>query len=208
MRLLKFISLLALAGVPASCSSTSGVRIPPGPQSVEPTKALVLPPPGGPSVVSVIEQRHGNEVEQSIALYTSSSVPGQNFFKVQFIGPAADDSGSDDDSFRVIRESDLSREMVRAVPTVRLTSSPIFLQNSYGPFSYASGRSAGGDTCLYAWQQIHSGRPGDTPFHNLGMIQVRLIPTLNDQNPFAHFLWPMDMMRQGWLSSFCQASQQ
>ena len=35
-----------------------------------------------------------------------------------------------------------------------------------------------------------------------------LIRVLTDQNPFAHSLRPMDMMRQGWLSSFRQASQQ
>jgi hypothetical protein len=35
-----------------------------------------------------------------------------------------------------------------------------------------------------------------------------LIRVLTDQNPFAHSLRPMDMMRQGWLWSFRQASQQ
>ncbi|WP_180572324.1 hypothetical protein [Agrobacterium vitis] len=36
----------------------------------------------------------------------------------------------------------------------------------------------------------------------------RFIRRLIDQNPFAHSLRPMDMMRHGWLSSFRQASQQ
>lgn len=35
-----------------------------------------------------------------------------------------------------------------------------------------------------------------------------LIRLLTDQNPFAHSLRPMDMIRQGWVSSFRQASQQ
>lgn len=35
-----------------------------------------------------------------------------------------------------------------------------------------------------------------------------LIRVLIDQNPFAHSLRPMDIMRQGWLSSLRQASQQ
>ncbi len=39
----------------------------------------------------------------------------------------------------------------------------------------------------------------------LGVVLLRV---LTDQNPFAHSLRPMDMMRQGWLSSFRQASQQ
>ena len=37
---------------------------------------------------------------------------------------------------------------------------------------------------------------------------VMLIPTLIDQNPCAHWRRPMDMMRQGWLVSSFQASQQ
>ena len=36
----------------------------------------------------------------------------------------------------------------------------------------------------------------------------RLIPTLIDQNPCAHWRRPMDMMRQGWSVSSFQASQQ
>ncbi len=35
-----------------------------------------------------------------------------------------------------------------------------------------------------------------------------LIPTLTDQNPWAHRLSPMAMMRQGWAMSLLQASQQ
>jgi hypothetical protein len=35
-----------------------------------------------------------------------------------------------------------------------------------------------------------------------------VIRILTDQNPFAHSLRPMDMIRHGWLSSFRQASQQ
>ena len=37
---------------------------------------------------------------------------------------------------------------------------------------------------------------------------TELIRPLTDQNPLTHSLRPMDMMRQGWLSSFRQASQQ
>ena len=42
----------------------------------------------------------------------------------------------------------------------------------------------------------------------LSAVAHALIRVLTDQNPFAHSLRPMDMMRQGWLSSFRQASQQ
>ena len=36
----------------------------------------------------------------------------------------------------------------------------------------------------------------------------RLIPSLIDQNPCAHWRSPMDMMRQGWSTSLFHASQQ
>ena len=74
----KTISVVAILAMIAGCTSTGEVRQPAGPESVEPEKALVLPPPGGPSIVSVIERKRGNGVEQTISLFTSSSVPGQN----------------------------------------------------------------------------------------------------------------------------------
>jgi hypothetical protein len=49
---------------------------------------------------------------------------------------------------------------------------PTFLQNSYGPFAYAAGKSPFGDTCIYAWQQIRSGS-GSGIGRDLGMIQTR-----------------------------------
>lgn len=42
----------------------------------------------------------------------------------------------------------------------------------------------------------------------LGEQTKVLIRPLTDQNSLAHSLRPIDMMRQGWLSSFRQASQQ
>jgi len=32
--------------------------------------------------------------------------------------------------------------------------SPYYVQNAYGPFGYAIGKPANGDTCIYAWQRI------------------------------------------------------
>ncbi len=74
----------------------------------------------------------------------------------------------------MVNESTIAREMVAAVPGVRMARSTTFLQNSYGPFGYASGTSRGGDTCIYGWQQIRSSRSDQTQARNFGMIQVRL----------------------------------
>ncbi|EJJ27947.1 cellulose biosynthesis protein BcsN [Rhizobium sp. CF142] len=170
----KTISVVAVAAMIAGCTSTGGVRQPAGPETVEPEKALVLPPPGGPSIVSVVEQKRGNGVEQTISLFTSSSVQGQNFLKAQFLGASGANPGAGSASYRMIREGDIAREMARSVPGVPMATSATFLQNSYGPFGYASGYSRTGDTCIYAWQQIRSSRSAQTQARNFGMIQIRL----------------------------------
>ncbi|MFS8144630.1 cellulose biosynthesis protein BcsN [Rhizobium sp. BR 249] len=174
MHLRKMISLVAVAGVMAGCTSTSGVRQPSGPETVAPEKALVLPPPGGPSIVSVVERKRGNGVEQTISLFTSSSVPGQNFLKAQFLGASGANRGTGNAGFSMINESGIAREVARSVPGVPMGTSATFLQNSYGPFGYASGRSRAGDTCIYAWQQIRSSASANTQARNFGMIQLRL----------------------------------
>jgi hypothetical protein len=170
----KTISVVAVAAMMAGCTSTGGVRQHAGPEAVEPEKALVLPPPGGPSIVSVVEQKRGNGVEQTISLFTSSSVRGQNFLKAQFLGASGANPGAGSASYRMIREGDIAREMARSVPGVPMATSATFLQNSYGPFGYASGHSRTGDTCIYAWQQIRSSQSAHTQARNFGMIQVRL----------------------------------
>ena len=170
----KTISVVALAAMITGCTSTGGVRQPAGPETVEPEKALVLPPPGGPSIVSVVEEKRGNGVAQTISLFTSSSVQGQNFLKAQFLGASGANPGASSDSYRMIRQGDIAREMARSVPGVPMATSATFLQNSYGPFGYASGNSRAGDTCIYAWQQIRSSRAAQTQARNFGMIQIRL----------------------------------
>ncbi|MBY5837115.1 cellulose biosynthesis protein BcsN [Rhizobium leguminosarum] len=174
MRLRKTILLVAVAGTMAACTSTGGVRQPSAPETVAPEKALVLPPPGGPSIVSVVERKRGNGVEQTISLFTSSSVPGQNSLKMQFFGASGANPGAGNAGFSMINESGIAREVARSAPGVPMATSATFLQNAYGPFGYASGRNRAGDTCLYAWQQIRSSTAANTQARNFGMIQLRL----------------------------------
>ncbi|MBY3103136.1 cellulose biosynthesis protein BcsN [Rhizobium laguerreae] len=174
MRLRETILLLAVTGMMAGCTSTGGVRQPSAPEAVAPEKALVLPPPGGPSIVSVVERKRGNGVEQTISLFTSSSVPGQNSLKVEFFGASGANPGAGNAGFSKINESGIAREVARSAPGVPMATSATFLQNAYGPFGYASGRNRAGDTCLYAWQQIRSSTAANTLARNFGMIQLRL----------------------------------
>lgn len=163
--------MAALAG----CSSTAGVaRFQPA-RSVPATEALVFPPPGGPAVIAVIERRYRNGIEQDIALRTQSSVSGQNSIKVKFVGPGIDGTNTDK-TLSSARLTDLtvSREMRSEVPGIAMVRTPSYLQNNYGPFSYAVGRSRGGDTCVYGWQQIRSSTDARNTLHNLGIIEMRL----------------------------------
>ena len=134
-------------------------------------KALVLPPPGGPAIVGVIERPRGNGVEQTVTLATTSRVPGENYIRIEFFGP--DGGAGQTVAFRTISEGGIRREAAAAIPGVRLTRRTTFLQNSYGPFSYAVGRSTFTDTCLYAWQQIRASTTSSGIGRGFGMIQVR-----------------------------------
>lgn len=171
---LKASCLALLAGLVVGCQSSGNVRRPNVSETVPAETALALPPPGGPSIVSVVERKRGNGTEQTISLYTSSSVSGQNFLGVQFFGASGANPGIGNASFRMVSEDGIIREAFAAVPGVQMTRSATYLQNSYGPFGYASGQSGSGDTCIYGWQQIRSSRSAQTQARNFGMIQVRL----------------------------------
>ncbi|KQY27222.1 hypothetical protein ASD31_00030 [Rhizobium sp. Root482] len=137
--------------------------------------ALALPPPGGPGIVNIVERRFSNAVQQDIYLFTSAATPGQNVMRVQLFGPVGlEYDGRTSLAYSSIRASEIGRETRRELPGMRLVQSPLYLQNNYGPFSYAYGRGRGDDACFYAWQQIRSREEARTTFQNRGTIQVRL----------------------------------
>jgi hypothetical protein len=148
------------------------VTRPVSPALVADEQALALPPPRAvPAIIGVVERTRGNGVEQTISLATTARVTGQNYLKIEFYGP--DVSRGESATFRTINERAILGEAAAAVPGVRLARRSTFLQNSYGPFAYAAGRSAFGDTCIYAWQQIRAGTASDGIGRNFGTIQVR-----------------------------------
>lgn len=135
--------------------------------------AFALPPPGGPAVVGAIERRFANAIQQDIILSTSSVTPGQNTLRIQLLGPVVSDGGETTLSDLQPTESSVAREMRRALPGVAMVRSPLFAQNSYGPFGYATGKVGTNDLCLYAWQRI-TAMHSEATFRTSGAIQVRL----------------------------------
>lgn len=140
-----------------------------------PEEALVFPPPGGPEIISVISRTYSNAVQQEVILRSDARTPGQNYFKIEMFGPQrAEDTGKDGLSSGSLRASSISREVRSAFPGLQVSTSAEYLQNTYGAFSYASGRGAGDDSCIYAWQYIRSPEDMRQGFKNLGRINVSL----------------------------------
>jgi hypothetical protein len=137
-----------------------------------PTQAIVVPPPGGPTIVDIVERRYANAVQQDVILGASASVAGQNMLRVQLFGSTGSEAGQTTLSNLPPTEGTIRRELRTAVPGVAMQVSPLYAQNSYGPFGYAVGRS-GRDLCLYAWQRIR-GPERAAPFGTRGTIQTRL----------------------------------
>lgn len=148
--------------------TSSGIR------SVPATSAFALPEPGGPPVTAVLERRYSNAIQQEILLATSARTPGQNMLRVQFFGPAGLDAGQTGLREGYLPPSGTASEMRTLLPGVPMKRSQYYVQNKYGPFGYAVGRSASGDTCLYGWQRITSTGNAQTWIGNKGSIQVRM----------------------------------
>lgn len=165
------MSVLALGGCagPAPLVNPSGTTLAPT------QTAFAFPPPGGPAITAVLERRFANATQQDILLSTSAHAPGQNTLRVQIFGPV-DTSLAGEGRLRdgYLPIGDVGSEMRQMLPGIRMQRSPYYVQNKYGPFGYAVGRSASGDTCLYGWQRISSTGVTQTWIGNKGSIQVRL----------------------------------
>lgn len=144
-------------------------------QEVPPTAALVLPPPGSLAVVTVLERRYANALTQTVVLANDSAVSGENTIEVTFFGPVGAGAAQGDTlRWRPLDPVRISEEMIDKFPGVRMTRSPYYVQNGYGPFGYGVGRPRGGGTCLYAWQQIEPPRNKFGEPKSRGSISLRV----------------------------------
>ncbi|MBS7538381.1 cellulose biosynthesis protein BcsN [Ancylobacter lacus] len=172
------VVLLAVAATVAGCApyplqgqspkiATQTIEVPTG-------EALVLPEPGGPRVITVLETRYLNALEQEIILATNSVAPGQNAFHVTFFGPVDGRTGRENIlSYDRLDEDELDRQMEQALPNVYMRRSNYFVQNRYGPFGYAIGRGGSNDMCIYAWQRIQSQVPVNVLGRDRGVLSLR-----------------------------------
>ncbi|OLP52908.1 hypothetical protein BJF92_17810 [Rhizobium rhizosphaerae] len=164
---------MVLLCLPA-CGTPGGLKMNAMPAEVPVEKAMAFPPPGGPAIVSVVERNYSNAVAQDILLETNTRTPGENYIKVQFYGPGASAfERADRLSLSGFTTDTMARDIRAQFPTMRMRMASTYQQNGYGAFGYAYG-SSGGESCLYAWQQITSSEHGRNGVNDLGMIRTRL----------------------------------
>ncbi|MDF2688907.1 MAG: hypothetical protein K0Q80_1872, partial [Microvirga sp.] len=171
-------ALQALAILPVlvagACTTRNDIGFATLMNEVPATQAIIVPPPGGPSIVAVLQRNYQNGVTQEIALSTASLTSGQNAFYVS-LATGRRGLSEIDDILSVpasITQDRIAGEMEERLPGIEMQTSLVYVQNRYGPFGFATGRSASGDTCLYAWQRIEPTEPAI--FIPGGVISVRL----------------------------------
>lgn len=124
------------------------------------TRAIVVPPPGGPSVVAVLQQQYQDGLSQEIALSTASLTTGQNAFYVSMLNNTAGNMEIPNTlSLPSMTLDRIQSEMEERMPGAEMETSLVYVQNRFGPFGFATGRSSSGDLCLYAWQRIEPSEP-------------------------------------------------
>jgi hypothetical protein len=170
------LKLLAAAAVlmgASACAGRSELGYATLMSEVPATRAIIVPPPGGPSVVAVLQRSYQNGVSQEIALSTASLTTGQNAFYVSLLNNASSPEGATETlTLRSLTPDRIQSEMEERIPGVEMQTSLVYVQNKFGPFGFATGRSSSGDLCLYAWQQIEPNEPA--VFVPGGAISVRL----------------------------------
>lgn len=137
----------------AGCATTSDMPASEA-EIVRASSAFILPPPGGPAIVTVVETRFPNAIRQDISLATEARSVGENKISIiRFTGRGGDgsDAALKDIPFTQVN---LTAEALAAWPNSGMAVSPYYVQNAYGPFGYAIAKPPNGDSCLYAWQRI------------------------------------------------------
>lgn len=136
------------------CVANGGVETSSSGRQVSAADAFIKPPPGGPAIIAVLEQRYQNGLAQDILLENNSRAPGQNVLYVKAYGPMGRDAGSGTLRTDIPSLDGIRKELRDRFPGIPMQVSGLYAQNRYGPIGYATGRSRSGSNCLYVWQRI------------------------------------------------------
>jgi Cellulose biosynthesis protein BcsN len=130
---------------------------------------------GAPAALSIIEHPYENATRQTVRLMTQGSTPGENTLRIDVIGiknPGISRDATLPDA--PLEAAQLGLDAEDALPGVPLRTSLSYLQNRFGPFGYATGRSAQGDECIYAWQRVATPDRDLNPVNSRNTLSIRL----------------------------------
>jgi len=150
-----FAATLALTPLLAGCSNGGGLAgltavtlhepaSPPLARAVAPEAALAALPREAGAVVSVVETRRTDGVDQKITLVGDPASRGDNEIDVSAR------RRSRDRTIERIDEAMIRDEMAERLPGIAMTITPRVVVSGSGPVGVATGRS-GSLACLYAW---------------------------------------------------------
>ncbi|MBB3810146.1 cellulose biosynthesis protein BcsN [Pseudochelatococcus contaminans] len=139
------------------------------------SRAMLVPSIGTTPIIGVLESRYTNAYVQELILQTDSRRPGQSRYHVTFMLPGETGGpGTRDLEVRRIDPFLIQKELAERFPDVAMEMSAYFVQNRFGPFGFATGRTTAGDTCIYAWQTITRSRAASLIDGVGGRIDIRL----------------------------------
>lgn len=168
----------ALAACGESRLSEADLTVATRAMAVPPSRAIVIPPVGGPAILSVTQRNYDNAVSQEIRLATRGATPGENAIYVALFTSAdvVETDGVEGNLLKMPSLDDyaIAREMEERLPGVAMMPSAVFVQNKYGPFGYAFGRGMGGEACLFAWQRLARGDSFFRPRSGAVSVRIRL----------------------------------
>lgn len=140
------VATLALAGCASGpitgdvATGSTGLGV-----AVAPERAMAALPPEAGNVVSVVERRGDGSVEQTITLMGDATARGDDRIEV----------AARERRFAAVRPrldaEAIEAEMAEALPGVAMRMSSRVVTTPSGPVGIATGRSADGRDCLYAW---------------------------------------------------------
>lgn len=176
------VTVIGLAAILAGCGdqrlAESDLVFSTRAVNVDPSRAMVVLPPGGPPAVAVTQRNYDNAIAQTISLATRGRTPGENAIYVAFL-TAADLPDGEGVAGNLLKEPGLddhvlAAEMEERLPGVAMATSAVFVQNKYGPFGYAFGRGTGNDGCIYVWQRLMRGDSLFRPRTGAASVRIRI----------------------------------
>jgi hypothetical protein len=164
-----------LVAIIDGCAAPRTIVVNESERQVSVDQAFVSLGPNAPPALSIVEYPYENATRQTVRLATRGNTPGENSLRIDIIG--IKNSGISRDATlpdAPLEAAQLGLDAEEALPGIPLRTSLVYLQNRFGPFGYAVGKSAQGDECIYAWQRVATPDRDINPVNSRNTLSLRL----------------------------------